>query len=166
MRHVCHMRSSCLAPHAHAMWILLRIGLDGGGHATIGIAFPQDWIDGRSQDTGIDVLNGLFLVRLWFGWIERNVVSLVAEFGNAFDELRDGGRHIGEFDNVAFGCFAQFTEIGQIVGNLLRVVELVGKGSQHATSDGNITWDNVNASLGAKLWETQRERERERAVRE
>jgi hypothetical protein len=57
-------------------------------------------------------LDFAFGVILWLRGVEWNVVSLTAEFRDAFDELGDTGRNVGEFDDVAIGGLAEVSEVG------------------------------------------------------
>mmetsp|Transcript_4073 Transcript_4073/g.8204 ORF Transcript_4073/g.8204 Transcript_4073/m.8204 type:complete len:228 (-) Transcript_4073:562-1245(-) len=151
LRHVCDVCAAGLGPNAHAVRILLRVGLDGWRHASIGIPFAQDGIDGRSGYFVVPLLNVHFLVILWSPRIEGYIVSLGTQFCNTILQLCNGGTDIGQFDNGTIGFECLVSQKGQIVGHSLFVVQPFGKGCQDTSGDTNINGHNIDIGQSREL---------------
>jgi hypothetical protein len=129
----------------------LRVRLDGRSDPPVGVSLSKHGVDGRPHDGPVPLLDVPFGIRSGFDGIERNVVPLGAQFGNAVGELVERGGNVGELDDVAFGRLGELAQIGQVVGNALAFVELFGEGRQDPSRHGNVARDNVDARQGREL---------------
>ena len=83
--------------------------LDRGSTAAVRVTFPEYRIDSRSQNLGVRCLNGLLLSILGVGRVVWHIVPLGLELSNALKELGDGGRDVGELDDVSLRSLGQIT---------------------------------------------------------
>lgn len=97
------------------------------------------------------MLDFLFVGRLRFHGIERNVVSFGPKFRDAILQLIQWSRNVWQLDNRTFWRLGQFTEIGQIVRYTLVLLERLWKGSQDAAGNGNVARNNVDVGDARKL---------------
>jgi len=133
------------------VWILLRVGLDGRGDATIRVALSQNWVDRTSKNGGIPRLNLTLFVILGLMGVDGYVVSLGAELLDAGLQLRDRGGNVGELDDVGLGRFADLAQEGEIVRNSLLFLEFFREGAQDTPSDGDVARNNTHVSEGTEL---------------
>ena len=77
--------------------------------------------------------------------VKGDVVTLTAQFGDARVELRDGCGDVGQFHHDRFGRLAQFSEVGEVVGNALVRLETLRKSRENPTGDRDVARDDVDA---------------------
>ena len=132
------------APRAHRVGVGLRVVLDRGGRAAVGVALAQHRVDRGALDlvvagAGLALLVGLRVLR-----VVGQVVALRLQLGDGRLELRDRGGDVGELDDVGLGPGRQLAELGQRVVEALLVGEAVGELGDHAAGQRDVTGLDVH----------------------
>ena len=144
------------------MRVLLGIFLHRIRGAAVGIAFAQNRVHGRTLDRVIGGLHGLVLVRCRIVRIGGDGIALCLEFLDRGIELRLRGGDVRQLDNVCIRLDHQMAKLGQIVGLLLRVRQILREGCEDAACQRNVLGaDGDPGRLGKSLDDRQEGRARQ-----
>ena len=126
--------------------------------AAVGVAFAQHRVDGTAQASGVARQRGF--VGVGFR-VFRQVGQLVAvglQFANGFGHLVHRGADVGQLDDVGVRQQGQPAELRQVVGHFLLGCQDIGKLTQNAGSQRNVTLNNINAGWCSKGAQDRQER--------
>ena len=99
------------------------------------LTFPEDRVDGRAKHLGVDGLDGLLLSILGVGRVVGDVVALGLKLSDALQQLGDGGRDVGQLDDVSLGGLGQLAQGGQLVRDPLLGAESLGEVSNETAGN-------------------------------
>jgi len=129
------------------MWILLRVGFDWRCYSTIAVAFANDRIDGTAEHLSIASKDHLVLLGDRIRNVQRHIVALGAQLGDACRQLRNACRDIWQLDYVGSTMLAQFTELGQRIALILLLLQILRELSNHTRRQRNVRQDHLDLSL-------------------
>ena len=145
------------APIAHPVRVFLRKALDRPGGAAVGITLTQHRVHGGALDRVIGGAHGFFRV----GGGRLRVVgqreALALQLFDGGDQLRHGGRDIGQLDHIGLGGFDQAAQLGQIVGLALPGGEMIGESGQDAACKADILGAHADTRGGGKFLDDRQE---------
>merc|ERR1719233_182049 len=148
-RHDCPL--SILLPWSHSRG-LLGILFHWRSTATVRVTFSEDRVHSRSENLGISSLDSFFLSILWVSRVVRYVVTLGLELSNALKELGDGGRDVGELDDVALRSLCKLSKSCKFIRNPLLWCQSFWEVCNQTTSHRDVSLLNLNAHrLGKPL---------------
>ena len=133
------------------MRVLLGIVLHRPRRAAVAVAFAQNRVHGRALDRVIARADRLFLVGRGFFGVVRNVVALRLQLFDGCHQLRDRSRDVGQFDDIRIRRLHQLAQSGQIIGDALRVCQVLGEGRQNTARQRNILGANTDTRRRGKL---------------
>ena len=99
------------------------------------LTFSQHGVDSRAEHLGVDSLDGLLIGVLGVGRVVRDVVALGLQLSDALQQLGDGGRDVGQLDDVSLGGLGQLAQSGQLVRDPLLGAESLGEVSNETAGN-------------------------------
>ena len=162
------MRLRLGIPSAELVRPLLGVRLDRPGDAPVRIALAQHWVDGGAEHLGVLGMDRLLLLRRGRRRVLGHIKTLGSELLDCGMELRDGGRHVGQLDDVCGRCLGELAELGELVLDALLRLKAVGELRQDAACHRDVDGLNSETSrLRKALYDGQQRKgsERRRLVR-
>ncbi|ETC87042.1 hypothetical protein XHC_3491 [Xanthomonas hortorum pv. carotae str. M081] len=154
--HVRDMRPGVAAPLAHAVRMLACVILHRQRCAAIGVAFAQHRVDRAALDLVVARLDVFFGVVLGRVRIRRQRITLALQFGDRGLELRHRGADVGQLDDVGFRRGGQRAQLTEVVGDLLRVGQVLGEQRQNAAGQRDIAgFDHDAGGIGVGIDDRQ-----------
>mmetsp|Transcript_37967 Transcript_37967/g.81624 ORF Transcript_37967/g.81624 Transcript_37967/m.81624 type:complete len:205 (-) Transcript_37967:310-924(-) len=148
--------------------VLHGILLDWPCHATIGVAFAEHRIDGAAQDLGIATSDLRLLLALRIRGKVRDAEAFRLELLDCTQELRHGGRNVGQLDDVGCWMLGETSQFRQIVLHALCRRDVVREVGQDAGGQGDVLLHDLHpgeAAVGAQHREQGIGRQHGRFVR-
>ena len=117
----------------HAVRVLLGEFLNRGSSAAIGVAFTQNWVNGRAKALGETDLQFFFCGSRRLFRVAGDIVALFLKLSESFLQLWDRSADVRKLDNVCFRLYDQLTKFGQVISYLLIFSQVLGEICDNAT---------------------------------
>ncbi len=143
--HVRDVGARSHAPLAHAVRVLAGVVLDRQRGTAVGVAFAQHRVDGRAQAFAVAGADRLLGVGLGIFREVGQVEALGLQFLDRADELVHRGADVGQLDDVGIRLQRLLAQLGQGVGTLLHLAEVLGELAQDTTGDRDVGLGHFDA---------------------
>ena len=107
------------------------------------ITFSQHGVDSGAHHLAVGSLDGLLVGVLGVGRVVRDVVALGLQLSDALQQLGDGGRDVGQLDDVPLGGLGQLSQSSQLIRDPLLRCESLGEVSNETASNRNVSLLNL-----------------------
>ena len=134
-----------LAPCAHRVRVLAGEFFHCERRAAVGVAFAQHRVHGAAQHLRVAAADRFFGIGLRALRKVGNLESAALQLLDRADQLVLRGADVGQLDDVGVGLQRQSAELGQVVGALLRVGQVVAELAQHTCCDRDVGLDDLDA---------------------
>ncbi len=132
-------------PGAELVRVLLREVLHRRRRAAVRVALAEHRVDGAAQALRVARLERLLGVVLRDLRVLRHVVAVLPELGDGLLELRNGGRDVGQLDDVGVGRLCQLAELGQVVRHALLRLQLLREVGEDAPGHRDVARLDLDA---------------------
>ena len=137
-------------PGTHRVRVAAGVALHRGGGPAIGVALAQHRVDGAALHLVVAGLGVALGVGGRVVGVVGDGVALGLELLDGRLELRRGGRHVGQLDDVGLGRGDEGAELGEVVGDALLGGERVGERGQDAPGERDVAGLDVDVGGGGE----------------
>ena len=107
------------------------------------LTFSQHGVDSGAHHLAVDSLDGLLIGVLGVGRVVGDVVALGLQLSDALQQLGDGGRDVGQLDDVSLGGLGELAQRCQLIRNPLFRSQPLGEVSNQAASNRDVSLLNL-----------------------
>ena len=110
---------------------------------TNSLTFSQHGVDSGTHHLAVDSLDGLLIGVLGVGGVVGDVVTLGLQLSDALQQLGDGGRDVGQLDDVSLGGLGELAQCCQLIRNPLFRSQSLGEVSNQAPGNRDVSLLNL-----------------------
>ena len=112
----------------------------------VGVSFPQNRVNGASENFGISCMKLFLRVGFRLLGIIREFIPLLLQFLDGGFQLGDRSTDIRQLDDIGLWLLGELTQIRQFIRLPLALRQIVGKVCDDSSCKGDIPCFNDNAS--------------------
>ena len=136
------------------------VGLDRRRRAPVRVTFAQNRVHRRALHRVIALARLDFGVGFGVFRIIGDVIALLLQFLDRRNELRHGGRNVGQFDHIGARALYDIAKQRKIIRHFLGLCQALGERRQNPSGQRDIPGPDGNLRLTQKLAQDRQQRGR------